>query len=248
MHQRADKAIRLYGEGRYEEALSEIDSALNEQLSDDDRHDIASNKVNILMHMGRLDEASTLAKALLANAPSDSIRALNSRHQIASILQLNGKFSEAATEYAAILALEPKFDSRGTDLWFFDFMRLQHGVGLARLKKFDHALQQLEAIREPDEMGYDWVIERHYYLGLCFFELRDFQSASTAFRRVVATGGFSDRARSLYYLVQAERENGRPKAAIEALAELAKMSSPDIPNDYIQTLLADLDPGGQGVV
>jgi tetratricopeptide (TPR) repeat protein len=240
-----ERAVQLCGEQRYEEALSELDSLLNTSLSDVDRIEIAGNKVNVLMHMGRYGDAEILAGSLLSSVPADSLQALNLRHQISVVREHEGRFSEAAEEYAAILTKEYSNGFTSEQSWFFDFIRLQYGICLAKLKQFGPALEQLQAVRRPDEMPASWITERHYYLGLCFFDLRNFSQASMSLTNVIEAGNSELLAKALYYLVQAERENGRSSVAVEALTRLAKMEQTVVPAEYIQKLLAQLGANGQ---
>ena len=241
-----ENAIRLCEEGRCDEALSVIDALMMDPASAVERNQLASAKVNILMHTGRLAEAAALAREIVARTSPESIQCLNARHQIAAVLQLEGKNLQAAKEYAEIIAKEQEVNSTGTESWFFDFMRLQRGICLVHLKQFDRALEALLAVREADQMPADWFVEWNYYRGLCFFELCDFSNASVSLTRVLGTSNSANLAKALYYLAQAEHENGRPKAAAEALARLAKMPMADVPAEYVQTLRARLAPEGPG--
>jgi tetratricopeptide (TPR) repeat protein len=152
--------------------------------------------------------------------------------------------AEAARELESIIEQEGRMDPDGKESWFFDFMRLQYGICLAILKRFELAVEQLQAVRDPGQMPKDWTVERQYYLGRCFFELRDFPKASIFLREVAEVDDSELSARALYYLAQAEQKNGRPKAAIKALTRLVKMASAEVPAEYIQKVLSQLDVGG----
>jgi tetratricopeptide (TPR) repeat protein len=178
----------LYGAGRYEDVIRESRILLAETTDADERASLLVGVVGSYSFLGRLEEArQTLGQARQLDL-TDVGTHLSLEFSGAYLLIQEKKLEEGVAAFATILQRHSEALKEPRFRYMYEDIQSRRALALAELARYTEALPILaEAVSFSFEKTADEQ-EMRYWLGLCFDETKDSESARAEFVRVISFG------------------------------------------------------------
>jgi tetratricopeptide (TPR) repeat protein len=222
MLKEVEKARQLLQSGEVDAAAEQINSILKEEPT---FVDMRTLQTQLLLRMGKIDEAYAAAIAIEADHPSTNNKAI-----IANILLRKGDMISASLMFESIIDIDPYME----DIWRGWLTTLFLG---GRIPELDNAVQHAK-LKLPD------ANVTHTFEGLVLFMRNDLAGAETLLLRVLEKNPRQPFVNHTMGLIR--RAQGLPNEAEQFLREEVRLHPPAIPaRRTLVELLAEQNRYGQ---
>lgn len=195
--ERYNRLAAMMNSGRVEESIAGLVKLLNGSSDPTDRASVFMTIANGLRRLGRTSDARlqlTEAAEILGPAHEYFPRVL---FQLALLRMDGGNWKDSLREFDVILKKYGPILSTQDHRDLLEEIQRNRGMALAELKRFREARFLLESVL-PTEYERESTL---CYLGMCDFELKDFEAARQVFQELLSLQPASAfRAYAYYYL------------------------------------------------
>ncbi len=238
---RFQKATALRDSGRAEDAAREFHLLEAEVDSTNERAALLMNEHTCYCDLGRLDEAQRLMTQIRTLETTDLVVRLVVDFGEACMHIQMGQTGKGLSEFQEILALYPEL-LQSSHRNLYESIQRRRGVSLSKLNRHSEALPLLSEASAFANLVAEDKQEIHFYLGICYDQLREWVSAKEHYLQAIGLELNSDLEAHARYQVAIIYFNAgafaQAKHHLEAVLQARDGDVPNLPKQYIYELLS----------
>jgi tetratricopeptide (TPR) repeat protein len=238
---RFQKATALRDSGRAEDAVREFHLLEAEVGSTDERAALLMNEHTCYCDLGRLDEAQRLMTQIHTLETTDlHVRLVVDFGEACMHIQM-GQIGKGLSEFQEILARYPDL-LQSSHRYLYESIQRRRGVSFCNLNRRSEALPLLREASAFANLLAEDKQEIHFYLGICYDQLREWVSAKEHYLQAIGVGLKSDLEAHAQYRVALIYFNtsafAQAKHHLEAILQARDSDIPNLPKQYIYEQLS----------